>query len=34
VERQRLVEHWHRVNRIRLVLVAAAAVALRADTDP
>lgn len=31
-ERQRLVEHWHRVNRIRLVVVAAAAVALRAGT--
>jgi hypothetical protein len=31
-ERQRLVEHWHRVNRIRLVVVAAAAIALRAGT--
>jgi hypothetical protein len=31
-ERQRLVEHWHRVNRARLVLVAAAAVALRVGT--
>jgi hypothetical protein len=33
-ERQRLVEHWHRVNRIRLVAVAGAAVALRAGTRP
>jgi hypothetical protein len=31
-ERRRLVEHWHRVNRVRLVVVAAAAVALRAGT--
>jgi acyl-coenzyme A synthetase/AMP-(fatty) acid ligase len=31
-ERQRLVRHWHRVNRVRLVAVAAAAVALRAGT--
>ena len=31
-ERQRLVRHWHTVNRIRLVTVAAAAVALRAGT--
>jgi len=29
-QRQRLVEHWHRVNRVRLVVVAVAAVALRA----
>jgi Domain of unknown function (DUF1772) len=34
LERQRLVEHWHRVNRVRLVVVAAAAVALRAGTRP
>jgi hypothetical protein len=33
-ERQRLVEHWHRVNRVRLVVVAAAAVALRAGSSP
>jgi hypothetical protein len=32
-ERQRLVEHWHRVNRVRLVAVAAAAVALRAGNS-
>jgi anthrone oxygenase-like protein len=31
-ERQRLVEHWHRVNRLRLVVVAAAAAALHAGT--
>jgi hypothetical protein len=31
-QRQRLVTHWHRVNRVRLVVVAAAAVALRAGT--
>ncbi|MHA6621864.1 anthrone oxygenase family protein [Pseudonocardia sp. DLS-67] len=29
-ERRRLVGHWHRVNRVRLVAVAAAVVALRA----
>jgi Domain of unknown function (DUF1772) len=34
LERQRLVERWHRVNRVRLVVVAAAAVALRAGTRP
>jgi Domain of unknown function (DUF1772) len=33
-ERQRLVEHWHRVHRVRLVVVAAAAVALRAGSSP
>jgi Domain of unknown function (DUF1772) len=32
-ERQRLVAHWHRVNRVRLVVVAAAAIALRAGTS-
>jgi hypothetical protein len=32
VERQRLVRHWHSVNRVRLAVVAAAAVALRAGT--
>jgi Domain of unknown function (DUF1772) len=32
VERQRLVRHWHAVNRVRLAVVAAAAVALRAGT--
>jgi hypothetical protein len=31
-ERQRLVAHWHRVNRVRLVVVAAAAIALRRGT--
>jgi hypothetical protein len=31
-ERKRLVQHWHRVNRIRLAIVAAAAVALHAGT--
>ena len=31
-ERQRLVRHWHAVNRVRLPVVAAAAVALRAGT--
>jgi hypothetical protein len=32
-ERERLVAHWHRVNRVRLAVVAAAAVALRAGTQ-
>jgi hypothetical protein len=30
--RRQLVEHWHRVNRLRLVVVASAAAALRAGT--
>jgi hypothetical protein len=33
-ERQRLVRHWHAVNRVRLLVVAGAAVALRAGTRP
>jgi hypothetical protein len=31
-QRQRLVRHWHRVNRVRLPVVAAAAIALGVGT--